>query len=288
MSAETITIRTMAPKGATQDQLLVQMQEIFRDRLGAELAVVNSPGRDGIDAALLALRDPPDGRHFLMTTAYALNYYPDYAEVGYRRADFQPVASAGAYNFVHVTAAANPWQTLGEALTALRAANQPLRFAGIGEVDLLMMRAIARGFGVPVAFKQSGGPALLAAVLAGEVDVGVGTGTHRPLLKQGKVRVLAQLHGRADTGPGAAPTPKDLGVDAVQENYAMLSIRAGADPEGQARSVELLLAALDDPRVAALVAERLLMAPGVMQGAALDAALATQRETFARLRALAG
>ncbi|MCW5771026.1 MAG: hypothetical protein KIT16_05265 [Rhodospirillaceae bacterium] len=288
MSEAAVIIRTMAPKGATQDQLLVEMQQIFAHRLGAELSVINSPGRDGIDAALLALRDPPDGRHFLMTSAYALNYYPEYAPVGYRRTDFEPIASAGAYNFVHVTAATNPWRDLGEALEAMRAENRPLRFAGIGEVDLLMIKAIARKFGVPVAFKQTGGPALLAAVLAGEVDVGVGTGTHRPLLAEGKVRVLAQLHGRAERGPGAPPTPRDLGVDAVQENFAMISTRADAAPDAKARSVALLLEALSAPSVSALVADRLLMVPGAMVGAELEAALAAQRETFAKLRALAG
>lgn len=285
---EAVTIRTMAPKGATQDQLLVQLQGIFVRQLGATLEIVNSPGRDGIDAALLALRDPPDGRHFLMTSAYALNYYPDYAEVGYRRADFEPVASAGAYNFVHVTAASNPWRDLRAALQAMRAQGTPLRFAGIGEVDLLMMKAIARRFDVPVAFKQTGGPALLAAVLAGEVDVGVGTGTHQSLLREGKLRVLAQLHGRPERGPDAAPTAKELGVDAVQENFAMISIRAGAEPGTKARSVALLLRALAEPSVAELVADRLLMVPGVLQAEALDAALAAQREAFARLRTLAG
>jgi len=288
MPENPITIRTMAPKGATQDQLLVHLQGILRARFATDLAIVNSPGRDGIDAAALAARDPLDGRHFLMTSAYSINYYPAYSEVGYRREDFEPVAAIGAYKFVHVTAAANPWRDLGEALAAARGEGRALRFAGVGEVDFMMMKAMARRAGVAVEFKQTGGPALLASVLAREVDVGVGTGTHQALLQEGKVRVLAQLHARAERGRGAAPTPKDFGVDVTQENFALLSSRRGSAPEAKARSIETLLAALRDPSVDKLIEERLLMAPALLQGAALEDDLAAQREGFATLRALAG
>jgi tripartite-type tricarboxylate transporter receptor subunit TctC len=286
MPSPTITIRTMAPKGATQDQLLLHLRGILEARFGTALAIVNSAGRDGIDAAALALKDLPDGLHFLMTSAYSINYYPEFAEVGYRREDFEPVAAVGAYNFVHVAAADRPWRDLRDTFAALGSEGRPLRFAGVGEVDHLMMKAMARQAGVTVAFKQTGGPALLAAVLAGEVDVGVGTGTHEPLLREGKLRVLAELHGRA--ARAGIPTPADFGVDVVQENYALLSIRRGADPSAKADSIERLLAALADPSVPPFVADRLLMVPGVLQGEALEAALAAQREVFARLRVLAG
>ncbi|MGH7002531.1 MAG: tripartite tricarboxylate transporter substrate-binding protein [Alphaproteobacteria bacterium] len=287
MTARSITVRTMAPKGATQDLLLLHMREIMAAE-GADLIVVNSSGRDGIDAAALALRDPPDGRHFLMTSAYAVNYYPAFSDVGYRREDFAPVLGVGAYNFVHVTAAANPWCDLGEVLRAVRAEGRALRFAGVGEVDLLLMKALAARAGVGVEFKQTGGPPLLAAVLAREVDVGLGTGTHQPLLKEGKVRVMTQLHPRAVRGNGAPPTPRDLGVDVVQENFAMLSIRRDADPAAAAESLAELARVLRAPSAEALIADRLLMVPGLLEGAALDAALAAQREVFVKLRAAVG
>jgi tripartite-type tricarboxylate transporter receptor subunit TctC len=285
MPGSAITIRTMAPQGATQDQLLVHLKELLGRRFATELAIVNSPGRDGIEAAKSALGDPADGRHFLLTSAYALNYYPRYGEGGYRSEDFEPVAGIGGYNFVHVTAAANPWRDLHEALAAMRAEGRPLRFAGVGEVDLLMMKAMAKRAGVAVEFKQTGGPALLAAVLAREADVGVGTGTHEKLLREGAVRVLAELHPRARGGPGRPPTPKDFGADLVQDNFALLSTRRGAAPAAKAKSVEILLAALDEPSVTALIADRLLMVPGLLRGAALAAALAAQREAFVKLRA---
>lgn len=287
MSAEPITIRTMAPVGATQDQLLQRMRAIMAAE-GSTLAVVNSPGRDGIEAAKLALRDPADGRHFLMSSAYSVNYYPAYGDVGYRREDFAPVLGVGAYNFVHVTAAENPWRDLGAALAAIKAEGRALRFAGVGEVDLLVMQALAKPHGVAVEFKQTGGPPLLAAVLAREVDVGVGTGTHEPLLRQGKVRVLAQLHPRATRGNGAAPTPRDLGVDVVQDNFAMLWARRDADSDAIDVSVRRLVAVLNRPEIETMIRDGLLMVPGLLRGAALEKALAAQRDSFAALRRAAG
>ena len=287
MAAEPITIRTMAPLGATQDQLLQRMRAIMAGE-GSTLNVINSPGRDGIEAAKLSLRDPADGRHFLMSSAYSVNYYPAYGDVGYRREDFAPVLSVGAYNFVHVTAAENPWRDLGEALTAIKAEGRPIRFAGVGEVDLLAMQALAAKFGVQVQFKQTGGPPMLAAALSREVDVAVGTGTHEPLLREGKVRVLTQLHPRATRGPGAPPMPRDLGVDVVQDNFAMLWTRRDADSSAVEASLKRLVAVIDRPEISTFIRDGLLMVPGLMRGAVLEKALAAQRESFKSLRVAAG
>lgn len=287
MAAEPITIRTMAPLGATQDQLLQRMRAIMAGE-GSTLNVINSPGRDGIEAAKLSLRDPADGRHFLMSSAYSVNYYPAYGDVGYRREDFAPVLSVGAYNFVHVTAAENPWRDIGEALTAIKAEGRPIRFAGVGEVDLLVMQALAAKYGVQVQFKQTGGPPMLAAALSREVDVAVGTGTHEPLLREGKVRVLTQLHPRATRGAGAAPIPRDLGVDVVQDNFAMLWTRRDADSSAIEASLKRLIAVIDRPEISTFIRDGLLMVPGLMRGAALEKALSAQRESFKSLRAAAG
>jgi tripartite-type tricarboxylate transporter receptor subunit TctC len=157
----------------------------------------------------------------------------------------------------------------------------------VGEVDFLMMKALAKTAGVAVEFKQTGGPALLAAVVAREADIGVGTGTHEPLLREGKVRVVAQLHARARRRPGELPTPGDFGLDLVQENFALLSTRRDADAKNQAESLAQVFAALREPDTSALIAERLLMVPGLLEGSALAAALAQQRDFFTRLRALA-
>lgn len=287
MAAEPITIRTMAPLGATQDQLLQRMRAIMAGE-GGTLTVINSPGRDGIEAAQLSLRDPADGRHFLMSSAYSVNYYPAHGDVGYRREDFAPVLSVGHYNFVHVTSAENRWRDLGAALAAIKAEGRPLRFAGVGEVDLLVMQALAAKFGVRVEFKQTGGPAMLAAALAREVDVAVGTGTHEPLLREGKVRVLTQLHPRATRGAGAAPTPRDLGVDVVQDNFAMLWTRRDADSAAVDASLKRLVAVLERAEISDFVRDGLLMVPGLMRGAMLEKALAAQRQSFVALRQSAG
>ena len=108
---------------------------------------------------------------------------------------------------------------------------------------------------------------------------------HRP---DGTTVDLAQLHPRARRGNGAAPTPRDLGVDVAQDNFAMLWARRDADSAAIDASVKRLVAVLDRPEIEAMIRDGLLMVPGLLRGAALEKALAAQRESFAALRRAAG
>ncbi|HYY83871.1 MAG TPA: hypothetical protein VE686_05140, partial [Beijerinckiaceae bacterium] len=126
------------------------------------------------------------------------------------------------------------------------------------------------------------GPALLEAVTSGEADVGLGTGTHQPLLADGRVRVVAQLHPRAKAGSG--PTPQDFGVVATLDNFILISAPKGVAPDARARLVARLAEAVAAAPIETLLTERLLMEPGLLQGEELAAAMAAQKQAFATLR----
>ena len=143
---------------------------------------------------------------------------------------------------------------------------------------------MAGGAGVPVEFLPTNGPALLEAVVSGKADIGLGTGTHQPLLEDGRVRVVAQLHSRARRGPGEPPTPQDFGVDANLDNFILVSAPKGLEAAHRAVLIDQLKAAVGTPEVETLLTKRLLMATGLMEGAELQAALAAQSEGFAALR----
>jgi ABC-type nitrate/sulfonate/bicarbonate transport system substrate-binding protein len=91
-----------------------------------------------------------------------------------------------------------------------------------------MVAAMARSAGVYVDLLPRNGPALLEAVTSGEADVGLGTGTHQPLLADGRVRVVAQLHPRAK--PGGGPTPQEFGVATTLDNFILISAPKGSLP----------------------------------------------------------
>ena len=284
-SEHELIVRTMAPVGASQDLFLRILQPVFAERFGTQLVVQNVPGGDGVLAAQAARVDPPDGRHLLVTSASTMSFYPAAGGAGFEETDFDTLLGIGRYSFVLITAATQPWSDLGEAFDAIREQGRRLRYAGTGQPDTLLVRAMARRSGVSVEHLALNGPALLEAVLAGEADIGLGTGTHQPLLADGRVREVAQLHPRARTGAGAPPTPRSFGVDATLDNFILVSAPRGIAASARARLIEQWTEAVATPQAQAMVTERLLMAPGLLQGVELSAILATQRDAFAQLRA---
>jgi tripartite-type tricarboxylate transporter receptor subunit TctC len=279
-----ITARTMAPSGASQDLFLRALQPVFAARFRTRLIVDNVPGEDGVRAAQAARNDPPDGRHLLVTSASTMSFYPAAGEAGFTEADFDMLLGVGRYSFVLITAATQPWSDLREAFESIGGENRALRYAGTGLPDALLVRAMARRSGVPVDHIPLNGPALHEAVLKGDTDIGLGTGTHQPLLADGRVREVAQLHPHAKTGPGAAPTPKDFGVDAMLDNFILISAPQGLAAAERARLVDQLSEAVATPEVQVVTTERLLMAPGLLHGADLAAAIEAQKQAFDVLR----
>ena len=278
----TLTARTMAPLGASQDLFLRALQPVLAERFGVALEIDNASGQDGVVAALRVKADPPDGQHVLVTTPATLTFYPQSGDVGFETGDFDPLLGVGRYNFVVITGAGQPWADLHGALALVRAEGRALRHAGTGQPDLLMLSAMARSAGVAVELLARNGPALLEAVTSGEADVGLGTGTHQPLLADGRVRVVAQLHPRAKAGGG--PTPQDFGVGATLDNFILVSAPRGLAPEVRARLVARLAEAVAAAPIQTLLTERLLMEPGLLQGEELAAAMEAQKQAFAALR----
>lgn len=282
--ASALTIRTMAPLGASQDLFVRALAPLLADRFGISTTIDNAAGQDGVRAARLAKADPPDGRHLLVTSSSTLSFYPSEGDAGFEEADFERLLGVGRYNFVLIAAAARPWSDLTEAFEAVRAEGRALRYAGTGSPDRLIVTAMAKRAGLAVEFLALNGPALLDAVVTGAADIGLGTGTHQPLLEDSRVRLMAHLHPRAAQGPGATPTPAAYGVEAVLDNFILVSAPKGVGAAERSRLIEQLKAVVETPEIIRLLTKRLLMQPGVIEGPALDQAFAAQKRDFALLR----
>lgn len=278
-----LTIRTMAPAGASQDLLARLLSSILRARFGCDAAVENAPGQDGQVAARLTRSEPADGRHLLLTGSATLTFYPALGGAGYEESDFEPLLGVGRYNFVVVTASTQPWKTLNEVFDAVRGAGRTLRYAGSGQTDFLLVRAMAAAVGLGVEFLQLNGPALLEAVLGGEADIGLGTGTHQLLLEEGRLRVVARLHPRDQPGAGT-PDPHDFGVDAALNMFVLISTPKGAPAAAKTQLIARLAEAAETPETRELLVRRLAMLPDVLRGAELTAAIEEQKRDFARLQ----
>lgn len=273
---------TMAPKGASQDLVLRALQPILAARFGRRLAIDNATGEDGMRAARSVKAAPADGRHLLVTASATLTFYPSGGDAGFSRGDFDMLLGVGRYNFVIITGPQQTSSNFVEILTHIRKQGRALRYAGSGEPDRLLVAAMARANGLALEFLARNGPALLEAVTSGAADLGLGTGTHQPLLADGRVRVVARLHPRTDSVP--YPSPRDFGVDAALDNFILIAAPRGVAPGERSRVVAELKAAVATPEIQAVLRERLLMSPGLLEGVALEAALDEQEHMFAALR----
>jgi putative tricarboxylic transport membrane protein len=164
--------------------------------------------------------------------------------------DVTPIARLTGEYEVIVVAAGSPFRSLEDVIRELRARPEAVSWGGgsAGGSDQILAGLVADAVGVApsrinyIAF--SGGGESLAAIVGGQVSVGVnGLAELAAQIEAGSVRVLAISS--AERLPGLdAPTLKERGVDVVFENW-----RSVVAPPGMARADRERLAAAVDRMV---------------------------------------
>jgi putative tricarboxylic transport membrane protein len=156
-------------------------------------------------------------------------------------ADAVPIARlTGEYEALAVPTA-SPFRTLDDLLAAFRSHPEAVSWGGgsAGGSDQILAGLIATAVGVEprrvnyIGF--SGGGEALAAILGGQVSVGInGLAEFAAQIDAGTLRVLAVSS--AERLPGVdAPTLRELGVDVVFENWRSVVAPPGITADQQAR-----------------------------------------------------
>jgi putative tricarboxylic transport membrane protein len=155
----------------------------------------------------------------------------------------------GEYEVVAVPAA-SPFRTLGDLVAAFRAAPESVSWGGgsAGGTDQILAGLFADAVGVDPRrvnyIAYSGGGESLAAILGGQVSVGVnGLAELAPHIDAGAIRVLAISS--AERLPGLdAPTFREQGVDVEVENWRSVVAPPGvsvAERQQLERTVETMV-----------------------------------------------
>jgi putative tricarboxylic transport membrane protein len=235
--------KIMAPAapGGGWDQTARTIQSSLQDeKISGSVQVVNVPGAGGtIGLAQFANSAKGDPSQlmvggYVMVGAILTNASPVTLD------QVTPIARlTGEFEAV-VVPAASPIKTMAELVEKLKADPGAVSWAGgsAGGTDQITAGLIAKAVGVDptkinyVAF--SGGGEALAALLGGQVTVGIsGYGEFESQIKSGALRIIG-ISSDAKVEGIDAPTFKEGGVDVAIQNWRMIAAPPGITPEQEA------------------------------------------------------
>jgi tripartite-type tricarboxylate transporter receptor subunit TctC len=211
------------------------------DRLGASLGqtvvVENNAAAGGNVGAAQVARAAPDGYTLLMTHQGIAAINPHiYASPGYDALrDFAPVARFGVGALMLVVPATSPSQSLAELVARAKAKPGSLNFGTPGNglpphLAAVQFMRMATFEATHIPYK--GGGALMAALLAGEIDWAIeGLTATLPQVKAGRLRALAVSSVRRVPMMPEVPTFAEAGVPGYEYiGWTGVAAPAGTPP----------------------------------------------------------
>lgn len=184
--------------GSAVDSAARVLAQAMSHGLGQSIVIENLPGAAGLIGAGKVARTAPDGYTIGGFNDSILTMVPHvYSNVTYNAlTDFDPLSLVGTIEWGLVVKPDSPFRTAADFLAAAKANPGQVKYSsgGIGSPQHVGMALLAEHAGklnmLHVPYKGATPGAV--AVAAGEVDAGFqGLGTVTPLIKAGKLRLLA-------------------------------------------------------------------------------------------------
>jgi len=239
--AQDYTIMAPAAPGGGWDQTARTIQAVLQQEgIAQNVQVVNVPGAGGtIGLAQFVNQANGDPTQlivggYVMVGAILTNQSPVTLD------QVTPIARLTGESEAIVVPANSEIQTVDDLTAALQADPGAVSWAGgsAGGADHILAGLYAQAVGVDpqqinyIAF--SGGGEALAAILGGQVTVGVsGYGEFASQIEAGELRLLA-ISGESRLEGVDAPTLSEAGVDVVLENWRMIAAAPGITEEQRA------------------------------------------------------
>ena len=223
--------------GGTTDLLARIVADQLRVIWNTSVLVENRPGADGIIATTAVHQAPADGYTLLMSTN-AIVITPHLKSLPYDPiADFEPITIVGReYHHMMVTPGL-PASSVKEFIALAKSTPGGLTFssAGPGSAPFLGMQRFMQAAGIPsmVHVPYPGSmPAVLALVTGDVQSMFASPSTTLPIVRDGKVRLLAAASPTRDPNAPEAPTLAESGLAGFESNTwfaLMASAKTPAD-----------------------------------------------------------
>ena len=253
-------VRLIAPAapGGNPDVLGRMLAVRLSDLFGRPFVVENVPGAGGVVAAELLAHAAPDGHVLLMGDSGNLAINPVLQpKLGYDPLrDFAFITALAALPTILVAPASLPAKSLAEFVAVARAKPGSLSYgsAGLGSIHHLTMAVFASRAGIDMLHvPYKGGSAMVAAVLAGEVQAGwSGIPNVLPHVRAGRLKAYAISTPRRSASIPEVPTAAEQGFAGFDIATVIgLQARAGTPPEVIARLQSAVAKIVREPDFAA-------------------------------------
>jgi tripartite-type tricarboxylate transporter receptor subunit TctC len=184
------------PPGGAPDIAARILSDRLGETMGQPFVVENRPGSNGVIAAEITAKAPPDGHTLFLAPDSAIVINPHlYAKLPIDPLkDLEPVATVGANDFVLSVNPSLPVKTFPEFIEYARKAKPPLAYAsgGNGSQHHLTMEMLKRAAGIDlVHVPYRGGTPATTATVSGEVAVMFAGSSTAPQIRSGNLRALA-------------------------------------------------------------------------------------------------
>lgn len=238
------TVRIVAPAapGGNPDVLGRMLAVRLADIFGKPFVVENVPGAGGVVAAELLAHAAPDGHVLLLGDSGNLAINPALQpKLGYSPLrDFAFITALAALPTILVAPPSLPAKSLAEFVALAKAKPGAMTFgsAGLGSIHHLTMAVFASRAGIEMLHvPYKGGSAMVAAVLAGEVQAGwSGIPNVLPHIRAGKLKAYAISTPRRSVSMPEVQPAAEQGLPGFDIATVIgLQARAGTPPEVIAR-----------------------------------------------------
>lgn len=219
-----------APGGVVDisERFLAAKAEKF---LGHPFIVSNNGGGGSSVAFELTARKPADGYNIVAGASTGLVRIPQFREVPYRLDDFIPIMHFATPVLTPVVVkSTSPWNSFKELVDYAKKNPGKLTYSttGVGSPMHLAMEYVAKQEGIAwTHVPYPGAMPAFTALLGGHVSFQVGAGESVPFIKDGSVRLLANLSERRVKNWPDTPTLIELGYDIFNESVFLFAAPKG-------------------------------------------------------------
>ena len=245
-----IKIMLGAPPGGSTDAPLRVLAAGVSEILKQPVIVDNRPGAGGAMPSIILQSTRNDGYTIgvIWNAVFRLPY-----TVGITwdpATDLSYIIGLTSFEFGNVVQASSPIKSMADLVAAAKAKPGQITYGtpGVGTVNNLHMEKIARMSGVQFTHVPYKGSAeTLQAVMAGQIDAAAETTAWVPLVKSGKLRLIAVWGNSRLPGFPDVPTLKEQGFNLEQVSRIALVAPKGTDPAIVAKLHDAFKKAMEQP-----------------------------------------